>query len=546
MALKNTWIGYFDRSYEQAKEAILNRLGITTPELSDHTESNPLITVVDIFLGISELLHYYIDNAAREVFLHSARQYKSAQKIAKLFNYRLKGYSASSVTVKFSIENADTVVVPIPANTEIRAGEISYLTSASAEIPIGDLFCEVVAVQKTAANTTYTSTGDPDQTIELPSNTVDKSVTVTVNSVQYTFVSDLYLSTSTNTHFTTEITKDRKMQIVFGDGTNGIIPPLNANVAVSYYTCKGAEGNVASGEIDTIIGSVGVNETVSVTNESYATGGSGLETLSRLKRTIPASIRTLNRAVTPSDFRDIAEGHSGVAQAYPVYECGAAVDVFIVPTGLGGATQVLMDEVRDLFYHETKLILMDVIIKPAGRISAKIVAKVTVLDVYNQAQTTQKVKDNLSSFLSSTNQEISGSVYIGDIYQVIENTEGVSHCQVELLSTIPEATIVTGTTVLDWTRTLLPASDEQIRWTIKFIGNNNYELRRENVFMGTFAIGGQINLPMIQFTVNAGSYTAGDSWEFVTYNYNGTINLDEPSIVTIEEANMDLTVVGGV
>lgn len=546
MALINTWVGYFDRSYEQAKTAILTRLGITNPELSDHTESNPLMIIVDIFLGISELLHYYIDNAAREVFLHSARQYKSAQKIAKLFNYRLKGYSASSVLLKFSIDNPEAGAVSIPVNTIVSAGDILYTTAETVQIPIGSTEVEVLAEQKQLGTEEYISDGNPEQYIDLPTNTVDKSVTVTVNSLQYTFVNDLYLSKDSDTHFTTEISQNRNMRILFGDGINGIIPALNSNIDVEYYTCEGEEGNVATGEINTVVSAIGINETVHVTNEDYSTGGYGLETLEVLKKTIPASLRTLNRAVSEQDFKDIAESHSGVSKAFVDYNCGAAVDVYIVPTGLGGASGLLVEGVKELFYDETRLILMDVNVKAAGRISAIIKANIAVLPTHNRQTTLDKVKSNLSGFLSADNQEISGSVYIGDIYQIIENTDGVQHSEVTLVSTIPQATIVNGSNDLIWVRSLFPASSTTIQWTIRYIDNDNYELRKGAVSVGNYEVGQEVILPTLKFTVQAGVYTTGDMWQFTTYKYNGTTELKEPSILTVEDSNIELIATGGV
>lgn len=546
IGLINTWIGYYDRSYEQAKQAILTRLGITTPEMSDHTESNPYIWILDVFLGIAELLHYYIDNAAREVFLHSARQYKSAQKIAKLFTYRLKGFTAASVSVKFYLAEESTVLVTIPAGTLIKAGDVEYRTASGTTIPIGDLFTEVIAIQRTPVVLNYVSTGNPAQKVLLEDNTVDKSMTVAVDSVQYSFVENFLLSKAVDKVFTTEIGTDQKPYIIFGDGIDAIIPPLNSNIVINYFTSLGTEGNVAIGEIDTIDSGASFSAEVFVTNDMYATGGSGIETLKSLKRTIPASLRTLNRAVTPKDFRDIAESHNGVQKAFEDYRCGAAVDIFIVPTGTGGATPILLEEVRELFYDETKLIMMEVIIKPAGRIMATVSANVRVSDVYNRTIVTAAVKENLKLFLSAENQEISGAVRIGDIYQTIETTEGVDYCEVLLLSTVPEATNVNGLSTLNWTRSLLPVSSSNQVWHIKYVGGTSYELRKGSTFVDTFEFGQTINFEEVVFTINSGDYTLGDVWEFTTYRYNGTIELAEPSILTIDDAHINLTVTGGV
>lgn len=546
MRLINTWIGYFDRSYQQGKEAILARMGVTIPEMSDHTESNPYIWIVDIFLGISELLHYYIDNAAREVFLHSARQYKSAQKIAKLFSYRLRGFSASSGTLRFYIDAPVATDIIIPANTVVSADGIEFSTITAVTITAGDLYKDVLAIQRTAASASYTSNGNPSQLVLLEDSAVDKSITITVNNITYSFVDNFLLSKPDSMHFTTGIDEQQKFFVIFGDGINGSIPILNADVVINYFTSKGSLGNVAAGEVNTIISAVPAPVTVKVRNLDYTSGGSNLETLASLKKTIPASLRTLNRAVTERDFKDIAEGVVGVEKAFVSYDCGAMVDVFIVPAGTGGASQVLRDSVRDAFYDETRLIMMEVMIKPAGRIMASIRANVKVLDVYNRGLVAQAVKNNLKAFFASDNQEISGSVFVGDIYQVIENTEGVDHCEVVLITTLPEATIVSGNSVLSWNRFLNPASASKQVWKIKYIGGTEFELRKGSSYIGTFNFGQTLTLPELTMTVVDNGYVAGDVWEFTTYKYNGTIELSEPSILTISDANINLTMTGGV
>lgn len=546
MALENKWIGYFDRSYQQVKTAVLQKIGIEVPEMSDHTESNPFIIIINVFMALYEMLNYYIDNVAREIYLHSARQYRSAQKIAKLFGYRLKLYNSASTLVRFSIGAAQVTDIEIPLGTILDAEGIKFQTSQTLIIEAGQLTVEGIAVQKEIITTSFISDGSAGQRFLLEENTVDKSVTVSVNSVSYEFVEHLYDAIATDKVFTTEVTADRTIELVFGNGIDGFVPILNDVINVIFSVSEGELGNVATSTVN-IIDSIIVTPTpLSVTNISQATGGYGLENLEDLKKKIPAYNRTLNRAVTEKDYKDIAESHSGVAKAFVAYSCGAEVDIYIVPIGTGLATQILLDGVKDLFYEETRLILIDVNPLPAGRINAKLTIRLVVLDVYNRTATINRVKANLVAFFDAGNQEISGSVFIGDIYQVIENTEGVSNSEVILLSTIPEATITSGATNLNWTRNLSPSSTSTVRWQIKYIGGVNYELRKGSTFLGTLAIGQIVNQPEVVFTVLAGAYILGDTWTFTTYPYSGTIQLDEPSIVSILPENINLIATGGV
>jgi hypothetical protein len=47
--MQNNWVNYFDRSYSQIKSSVLYRLGISNPEIKDHSEGNPLVMIISIF-----------------------------------------------------------------------------------------------------------------------------------------------------------------------------------------------------------------------------------------------------------------------------------------------------------------------------------------------------------------------------------------------------------------------------------------------------------------------------------------------------------------
>ena len=62
--LKNPWIGYIERSYEQAKKAIFDKMPYRIPEITDHTENDIFVKMISIWCGILEQLNYYIDSRA--------------------------------------------------------------------------------------------------------------------------------------------------------------------------------------------------------------------------------------------------------------------------------------------------------------------------------------------------------------------------------------------------------------------------------------------------------------------------------------------------
>jgi len=547
----NPWIGYVDRSYQQIKDQAITNMQANVPEITDHTESNLFIKIISIWAAIAEMVGYYVDSAAREVFLSTARRYESAVKIAKLFDYRLRGVVAASVELTFTLSATVGTDVTVPAGTVVTNDEgLEFYTLGVLVISAGQLSGTVQAEQKVLDDGhTYSTTGVAGQIVELMADIVDKQITVSVDSQQYTFVESLAFSGPTDQVFTAAVNEDKKMYLLFGDGFNGILPGVGLDIDIAFYTSAGAGGNLAEDTLTTIVSPITVPEgqSISVNNAERSSGGADLETLTDLKRSIPLSIRTLENAVTKQDFIDIAELVAGVRRATVVYDCGAEVEVYVAPEGGGLASDTLIAAVLDAFYDETRLILMDIGVKSAGEVKIILQADVEVLAVFNQSLVEAAVRTNILNFLSVDNQEISGAVRIGDIYQIIENTEGVNSSVVNTLSMVPTARRVVGDSDLTWARTLLSGSTEEMTWNVKYIDNDEFEVTRNGVFLGVLNQDTEYNFEQIRFTIQDNAeYEAGDEWEFKTYAFGTIIDLNEPSIPVAYTGDVTLNMSGGI
>ena len=75
MATSNEWLTPYQRSFNSIKTKIISTLRNKIPEMTDFSEGNIFIIIVSIFSAIAEVIHYYIDNMAREAFLPTARRY---------------------------------------------------------------------------------------------------------------------------------------------------------------------------------------------------------------------------------------------------------------------------------------------------------------------------------------------------------------------------------------------------------------------------------------------------------------------------------------
>jgi len=533
MKLNNNWVGYLDRSYLQIKNSVLSLLPTYTPEITDHTESNPLVRMLSVWAGIAEMLGYYIDNGAREAHLSTFRLFKSGVKIANSYDYRIKAYIPSSGMVTFYLDAVEASPVTIPKDTKLETEDgIVFYTQEQKIIQAGNINVEVPVAQyeKTPYYTVGTSDGSEQQVfILVDGNVVDNSVIVKINNVGWVIKNTFAFSVGTDKHFVQTADEDRNIIIKFGDDINGKIPTTGMPIEVSYKTSRGTEGNVGSETITKVLPPMST-PTVSVTNNDPSTGGFGVESVELIKRRIPKSIRTLDRAVSLQDFIDVTELHAGVAKAGIEFECSTAIQDYIVPLGGGVANPTLLAEVQE-WIDNRKIFTLEVEVRPAGEVHLILNLDLVARNGYDLADVEQKVTDSLVDFLSFKNQNIMGNVYLSDLYEIIETTEGVSHSTIKIMKPVPYASRVPGTnTSLNAEINILKPSSSTDKWRIGMTSSNSFDLYRNNSVAGNYAVGDLITFTDIEITVLSGNYSVGMAWEFYSYPYFGNLNVQGPSL----------------
>lgn len=549
--MENGWISYIDRSYQQIKTAVLEKVSQNIPEMTDHTESNLFIKMVSIWSAITEMIGYYIDNTARETHVSTARLYSSMIKHSFANDYRPHAKVSASVNLTFTLNEAHTSDITIPAGTVVSTdNNVEFYTKETGVILAGATTGIVGAVQ---GNLVYNvplanSDGSANQEFILSElNVADRSVVLRVNAVAWTFQESMAYSNFDDEVFTQTVNSDKQVILKVGDNFNGLVPPNGSIMLVDYVVTAGAGGNVVEGSLTTLITSVSLpsGKSLTVTNTERASGGSDVQSLESIRNSIPKNRRTLQRAVTRRDYGDVVELLSGVSRAGVYFECGKFIDLFIVPEGGGIASQVLIDAAQN-FINDRKMVTTKVIVKSAGEVRVLLEIDVTVKPQYQQLAVNNDLKNRLAEFISYQNQSIGGEVQLSDVYEVIENTTGVRHSSIKKMVAKPYARPINATTaLLVWERVVLEASDSTIKWRIQMISATQFQLFRDNNFLGVFNVGVSVPTTQLIFVITANSYVLGDEWTFVTYPYFGTVILDEPSIPVTLVEDIILTITGG-
>jgi hypothetical protein len=123
--------------------------------------------------------------------------------------------------------------------------------------------------------------------------------------------------------FVVEVEDDGTARLRFGDGTNGMRPPVGASLEAMVRSGGGTVGNVGIGAIAHVVGAQ--QPDLRVRNPVPAVGGTDPEPLANVRLHAPTAFRSTDRAVTADQYSAAALEVDGVTDA----------TAMIVPTGTG-------------------------------------------------------------------------------------------------------------------------------------------------------------------------------------------------------------------
>src|SRR5437764_2590994 len=111
-----------DRSYQQLRDELVQRIPVYTPEWTDHNASDPGITLIELFAFLGENLLYrfnQIPEAARLEYL-------------RLLQIPLRPAVAASALVTMTSDKPKGVLVTLDA--ELKAGNLSFETKTEVNV----------------------------------------------------------------------------------------------------------------------------------------------------------------------------------------------------------------------------------------------------------------------------------------------------------------------------------------------------------------------------------------------------------------------------
>lgn len=514
MGITNKWLNPYQRSYQQIKAKLVESLmGLKDKDgqklITDYSEGNILIIILSLFAAIAEVLHYYVDNMARETFLSTARRYDSVVKHGALVDYHARAAIAATVDVILSRSitgNSIGAKLTIPQGTLFtdQSGN-SWLSARDVTWYSNVTTCRVPIIQHekyttSALNNMVIPTGDRVQLNlgTLPNGKYYEhgSMSLQIGGESWVLVETFAKSKPTDKHFMVSVDESLNPYIMFGDGTFGKKPAAGAKITnVVFYLTNGSRGNVKSNTITSVPSVISSSITDATVSNAYdAGGGSNYENFTMLKEHIPLSVKTLGVAITKEDFESLAMLVDGVNKAKADYECGRKLTVYISPDGGAVASSELISRVYNLLSQRAPMTTW-LKVKSAGKVQIILEMDVTGKKSYKTAEIQTQILTALYNAYSPEQAEIGGSVRVSDIYALIDNLSTVDYLHLTKFYIKPWPTTIYGNKELALGQFKLNKATGSMTYFITFNSSTTFTVRSVSKgYVATGSVGGSLQV----------------------------------------------------
>lgn len=554
-----SWLSYASRTYDTLRSSMINRIRQLLPEMTDLSDNNVLIRLTSLWAQVAEQLHFYLDTLARESFPATARSYRSLLAIAKNRGISVPLSNSASVTLVYSIDVPAPVggqLIPAGTVAKVPGTSLVYATAADLTIPAGETSGFVKALQRTfrlnqaaenlEAVTKLTATGEAGEKFYLPSNVVEGSIRMVVDSEDWEYKRSAHASALTLSeakHFFVTRDVDTRVVVYVGDGVIGSTIPEGASVRFDYAICQGTDGNAAPDTISEITSSItpatGVTR-FSVTNPQSAYGGRFILPIETLRNYIMSFSLDRERVILLSDIRAYALGFQDVIDASCTFNPNCIVKVKLLTEG--GSTAPVTDLQSAFDDNLTSVLAMgvtaEVSLAELASLSFTLKIKYEVGAVTNAVNAS--VEAALQDYMAVGKLQIGQPVFVSDLYEVIEAVDGVESSELIRVNALAEFVKVYDpgfTSSID--AVITSTSNTLSDWSLTHVDRtplaDTYQVFINGSYVGQVVVPvngrGTLTIPAGGVTIAYSSVSSpGAQWRYSVAYYDGTKIVLNPEV----------------
>lgn len=459
-------IDYTSRDFAGIKASLLDFASRNFPQWTSRSEGDFGMLMVELFAYGGDIQSLYTDRAQQESYLETATQRLSILNIARMLGYTPHDKTPATGTVRLVTPDGGPAVV-VPAGTQVVTATIPsidaplvYETDVAVTVPAdGDPASNYATVAVTHGQTRTQipigiATGLNDQTYRLPhpdviSGSVHVFVATSFGTEEWVYFDHMIDAAPTDKAYTLFTDAQGATWVQFGDGVDGAPPQPSLAITATYRTGGGTIGNVPSGSVNALASGVdGVSLATTGAGVPYTsamTGGTDEESSESIRRNAPLAYSTQQRAVTSTDYSNLALSVPGVTKAFAVVAHSTSVTIFI--TGPGGTTPsvALKTRVAD-FIRARSLSASTINVGGPDSIAVNFGSvgtpmKLVVRDNYSRAAVDSDVRRIIAQALSIDNVNFGMTLPISMIYDAVQEVPGVSYWSLTLMARADSAQV---------------------------------------------------------------------------------------------------------
>ena len=453
-------VDYTSRDFTALRNDMVSLIPNFAPLWTNRDSADFGMVLIDLFAYMGDNLNYYIDRAANEAYITTASQRDNVVQLATLLDYIPTKPTAATVTLTFQNSTGTPIVVPAltqVATTTVSSGttsQIVFETVSAVTVPAisGTVNGSATVTANQGVTITNenigTSDGTANQQWQLANTSViTNGITLLINGVTWSEVNYLVDYGTADPVFTTYTNSLGTTYILFGDGVGGAIPAVGATIYATYRIGGGVVGNVSTGTIKYILtnavnGLSVLNQDIAVSGDGAASGGADQESTDSIRINAPASVRTLNRAVSLADYATWVTQLSGVAKAIAIADVYTSVTVSFAPygdTGVKGDGVTPSTTFNGLKAQVTNYLASKipanttVTLQPPFYVPIDFNLSVTVNPQYRQTLVQTAVTTALTNLLAFNNVTFNDRVTLQSVLTAIGAVPGVSYVNLPLM-----------------------------------------------------------------------------------------------------------------
>jgi hypothetical protein len=446
------------------------------------TAASPYAQILSVLSELGQLIMLYIEDALVEQNIYTAQQTESIYGLARLAGHDpTRGFSATG-QIKFrwkpgvSSEIAgDALTIPANAEISFTSNGLIYLVRTN-----GDQFrldknfsgyINAPIIQGKIESQTVTATGERLQSfnIKVSGATGHDTVRVTVNGELWTSYNSLYEMNSNDKGYLIKTGIMGGLDLYFGNGNFGMIPPAGAIIQVEYIKHDGTLGNLGDSTdinftwitegVDSVGTPYDLNQILDFEVVSSPKMGGDPESTEFTKLIAPLASKSFVLA-TPENYEHFLSRYNSFSyvDAYNTVDDGYLDDdnviyLFMLPDvkrKLSGSQDYFSLPLEEFTFTETEQAAIQKTIEDSGQqmVVTDIefvspVIKKYRMDIYiryfegfDKNQIFKDVRSKISEYLINITRR--DKLPKSDIIALLENVEGIDAVNIQFISSLEE------------------------------------------------------------------------------------------------------------